>query len=163
MEENDIQLGDSFVQCPHCGSVVCYSQKAGELETLICMSCGFTTTNQMQDGSEAERAVFEKNPSLYKDIRFIDKFGYVWYPAVIAVPDAGMVYVDGTSAKDWQWVSVPNRKLTRHERRSGRYPKDQEYIAITDHLKKFGQDGFVEAMSSIGLFGRASEGESSES
>lgn len=156
MKENT-QIGDTFVECPHCGSSVCYSQKSGDVTTLICMSCGFTTTSEMQDGSEAERKVFEKHPSLYKDLRFIDRFGYVWYPAVVAVPGVGMVYIDGSSTADWQWVSTPSRKLTRHEKRSGRFPKDQEYITILEHSKKFGQDGFVEAMSSLGLFGKVEE------
>ena len=161
MEEN-IQLSDAFVQCPHCGSSVCYSQKTEDGNTtLICMSCGFTTTSELKDGSEAEKKVFERYPSLYKDLRFIDKFGYVWYPAVIAVPGVGMVYIDGSNTADWQWCSVPSRKLTRHEKRSGRYPKDQEFVAITEHTKKFGQDGFAEAMASLGLFGTSEE--SSES
>ena len=162
MEEN-IQLGDSFVQCPHCGSIVCYSQEQDGVTSLVCMSCGFTTTSEMKDGSEAEKKVFERHPSLYRDLRFVDRYGYVWYPSVIAVPDMGMVFVDGSNTKNWQWVSVPVRKLTRHEKRSGRYPKDQEYVTILEHKKQFGQDGFAEAMASIGLFGNQEKEEISES
>lgn len=150
------EISDKFVQCPHCGSELCYSQTVGDVITLTCMSCGFTTTSELLDGSPQEKAIFDRYPSLYKDLRFIDKNGYVWYPAVVTVPGVGMVYIDGSSTKDWQWVSVPARKLTRHEKRSGRYP-NQEYIAMPDCKKAFGQEGFAEAMASLGLFGSAEE------
>ena len=153
------QVADTFVQCPHCGSRLCYSQVVGkteqgeDIETLTCLSCGFTTSNQMLEGSETEKAVSAKHPSLYKDLRFKDVHGFVWYPAVVTAPNVGMVYIDGSSTEDWEWAFTPMRKLTRRERRSGKYG-DQEYISIPVATKKFGQDGgFIKALDWAGLLG----------
>lgn len=161
MEEENVQLSseeqkvkDSFMVCPHCGSQLCYHQDLGEgVETMTCMACGFTTSTLMQDGSDTEKKVSSQYPSLYKDLRFIDPTGLVWYPAVITVPGQGMVYIDGSNAADWQWAATPVRRLSRRERRHGRY-KGQEYIAVPEETKKFGQDGgFVKACAAINLFG----------
>lgn len=148
------EFSDSFIVCPHCGSQLCYHQKLeNEVEAMTCMACGFTTSTLMKEGSETEKAVSEKHPSLYKDLKFVDQFGYVWYPSVVTVPGVGMVYIDGSSKEDWQWAATPMRKLTRHERRHGKYTKGQEYVALPNQTKKFGQSGgFVQACASINLF-----------
>lgn len=146
-------FADSFVECPHCGSQLCYHQNVGDAEALVCMKCGFTTSNLMKEGSETEKAVSGQYPTLYKDLRFVDKFGYVWYPAVVTVPGVGMVYIDGSSTEDWEWAATPMRKLTRKERRSGMYKENQEYLAIPAQTKKFGKDGYILALSSLGLLG----------
>ena len=151
--EPEQQVIDSFVVCPHCGSTLCYHEDQGEgVESMICMHCGFTTTNQMLEGSETEKAVTAKHPSLYKDLKFVDVHGFVWYPAVITVPGTGMVYVDGSSTEDWEWASTPMRKLTRKERRSGRFGQN-EFVAVPNATKHFGKEGFMQAMSSLGLIG----------
>lgn len=148
------QVAKQFVVCPHCGSQLCFHQQVGEnVEAMTCLSCGFTTTNQMLEGSETEKAVSAKHPTLYKDLRFKDVHGFVWYPAVVTVPGVGMAYIDGSSTEDWEWASTPMRKLTRKERRSGRYG-NQEYIAVPSQTKKFGKEGgFVKALDSLGLLG----------
>lgn len=152
------QLVNTFATCPHCGHTLCYHQDMGEgVEAMTCLHCGFTTTNQMQEGSEVEQAVFKRNPRLYRDLRFKDEFGYVWYPAVVTVPEVGMVYIDGTSEENWEWVSTPVRKLTRKERRSGLYKEGSEYIAVPAKTKKFGKDGYIEALASLGLLGEMPE------
>ena len=159
--ENNIQLSEveqlvakSFVVCPHCGSQLCFHQPAGpDTEAMTCLACGFTTTNQMLEGSETEKAVSAKHPTLYKDLRFKDVHGFVWYPAVVTVPGVGMVYIDGSSTEDWEWAFTPMRKLSRKERRSGRYGKN-EYISVPERTQKFGKSGgFVRALDALGVLG----------
>lgn len=152
---NTIQdtIQDSFVECPHCGSKLCYTQTLPDgIETLTCLSCGFTTSNLMKDGSETEVKVREKHPSLYKDLRFVDSHGYVWYPSVVTVPEKGMVYIDGSSTENWQWVLTPFRIVTRRERRLKKLDPSVRFLAAPELTKRFGQDGFVEALSELGLF-----------
>lgn len=146
------EVKDGFVVCPHCGSNMCYKQSVGTESTFLCMTCGFTTTTLMKEGSETEQRVTEKQPQLYKDLKFIDSDGLVWYPSVTAVPEIGIVYVDGTSVEDWNWVGTPFRKLSRHERRHVKQYKGKEYVADSAKTKKYGQDGFMEAAVEIGLF-----------
>lgn len=161
MEENNVQLtateqlvAKSFVVCPHCGSQLCFHQPvAPDTEAMTCLACGFTTTNQMLEGSETEKAVSAKHPTLYKDLRFKDIHGYVWYPAVVTVPGVGMVYIDGSSTEDWEWAFTPMRKLSRKEKRSGRYGKN-EYISMPEQTQRFGKDGgFVKALDALGVLG----------
>jgi len=151
--ETEQEVVNSFVCCPHCGSSLCYHQDEGNgVESMICMQCGFTTTNQMLEGSETEKAVTAKHPTLYKDLKFKDVHGFIWYPSVITIPGVGMVYIDGSSSENWEWTSTPMRSLTRKERRSGKYGKEQ-YIAVPSQTKHFGKDGFVQALNSLGFFG----------
>lgn len=147
-------FSDNFMTCPRCGSKLCYHQKMEDgQEAMTCMACGYTTSTLMQDGSDTEKAVAAKYPTLYKILRFVDPTGLVWYPAVITVPGVGMVYIDGTTAADWQWASTPIRKLSRRERRSGKYGKE-EYIAMPDQTWHHGQEGgFIKACDRIHLFG----------
>lgn len=147
------KFSDSFTVCPHCGSQLCYQQELDEgVKSRTCMACGFTTSNLMKNGSDTEKAVSAKYPTLYKNLRFIDPEGFVWYPAVITVPGVGMVYIDGSSNADWQWASVPMRRLSRRERRHGNF-KGQEYVAAPELTQKHGQDGgFVRACAAINLF-----------
>lgn len=146
------EISNLFVTCPHCGSNLCYHQDMGQgVEAMTCLACGFTTTNQMLEGSPMEKQVTGKHPSLYKDLRFVDVHGFVWYPSVITVPGVGMGYIDGTSKEDWEWVVTPVRKLTRKERRSGRYSKDQEYIAVPQMTKRFGKQGYPQVLSELKL------------
>ena len=153
LSEVDQQVVQAFVMCPHCGSSLCYHQDMGNgVEAMTCLACGFSTTNQMLEGSEVEKATSARQPRLYKDLSYRDVHGFVWYPSVVTVPGVGMVYIDGVSEREWEWVSTPVRKLTRKERRSGRYGKE-EYIAVPEQTKRFGKSGYVQALASLGLIG----------
>lgn len=153
LTEAEQTVANSFVVCPHCESNLCYHQDMGNgVEAMTCLSCGFTTTNQMLKGSETEKAVTAKNPSLYKDLSYTDIHGFVWYPGVVTVPGVGMVYIDGTSKEDWEWVATPFRKLTRRERRSGRFG-NQEYVVVSAQTKRFGKEGYIQALNFLGLVG----------
>lgn len=153
MEENQVQDPQTFfVQCPHCGSQICYKQDVNGVETLTCMSCGFTTSELMKDGSETEVEVRKNHPSLYKDLRFVDEHGYVWYPSVVTVPGVGMAYIDGSDKENWQWVVTPMMLLTRRARRQKHLGKGQKWIAVPEKTLKLGKEGFPEAMAALGLF-----------
>lgn len=145
-------MNDGFSTCPHCGSNMCYIQNVGNEETWMCLSCGFTSTTLMKEGTESEKQVSAKHPSLYKDLKFTDQNGYVWYPAVITVPGKGMVYIDGSDSEQWTWVATPMRKLTFKEQRMKKF-KGQKYIADSKKTKAFGKEGFMEACVSLDLFG----------
>lgn len=145
-------MRDKFVECPRCKSGLCYTQQVGTEETWMCMGCGFTSTTLMKEGSETEKEVTGKQPQLYLDLKFVDEEKYVWYPAVIAVPDRGMVYLDGTSIDNATWVGIPIRTLTRKERRMKEF-KGKEYTLNSAQRKEFGKEGFVEALVELKILG----------
>lgn len=144
-------IKDGFVMCPHCNCNLCYTQNINGEETWMCLGCGYTSTTLMKEGTDTEKQVSSKQPKLYQDLKFVDKDRYVWYPAVMTVPDKGMVYVDGASAKEWQWAATPMRKLTEKEQRMKKY-KNSRYVADTERTKFFGEGGFVQAAEAIGMF-----------
>lgn len=141
---------DGFVECPRCKSKLCYAQQIEGQETWMCLSCGFTSTTLMKEGSETEISVTGRQPQLYKDLRFVDTDGYVWYPAVLAVPEKGMVYMEGTSTEDVEWVGIPIRELTKKEKRMKQYA-GKTFLMDPKNMKRFGRDGFVEAVTELGL------------
>ncbi len=143
-------MQDGMVKCPRCGSQLCYAQRVGDLETWLCMSCGMTSTTLMKEGTDSEKAVTARQPQLYKDLKFVDKDGYVWYPAVITVPEKGMVYLDGTTVDNAEWVGIPFRPLTKKEKRMKQYA-GKNYLLEAANTKHFGRDGFVDALSAMGM------------
>lgn len=148
-----VERKDGFVECPHCGSNMCYAQSVGDQETWMCLTCGFSSTTLMKEGTESEKQVSERQPQLYQDLKFTDRDRYVWYPAVITLPEVGMVYLDGTSKEDCRWASVPFRKITFKERKLKKF-KGQQYVADMQKIQYFSKDnGFIEAAMSIGMFG----------
>lgn len=146
---------DGFTSCPKCGSAMCYVQRLGGVETWICLTCGMTSSTLMKKGSEFEQTITNKQPQIYRDLGFTDKDGYVWYPAVLTVPDKGMVYIDivtdDSGNQTWEWVATPMRKLTPKEKRLKEF-KGKEFTTNIKKTKKFGQNGFTEAAVSLGMF-----------
>lgn len=147
MTEN---IQEGFVTCPRCRSQLCYSQQVGSEETWMCLSCGFTSTTVMKQGTETEKQVSDRQPRLYKELKFVDNDEYVWYPAVLSVPEKGIVYLDGTSVEDSEWVGIPIRELTKKEKRMPQY-KGKKFLLDPKNTQHFGKDGFVLAMGSLGM------------
>lgn len=147
---------DKFEVCPRCGSNMCYVQSLENgTETKLCFTCGFTTNSQMGEGSETEQAVTAKQSQFYRDIKFVDQEGLVWYPATLSTPDKGMIYLDvnkgSTGEAEVSWAATPLRKLTPKEQRSRKY-KGMKYVADTKNTKHFGPCEFMNAAVSLGMF-----------
>lgn len=147
---------DKFEVCPRCGSNMCYVQDLPDgNQTKLCFTCGFTTNTQMKEGSELEQATEAKQAQVYRDLKFVDQTGFVWYPAVFSTPDKGMVYLDINKDEEGKpvlnWAATPMRKLTPKEQRSKKY-RGMKYVADTKATKFFDIYGFMEAALSLGMF-----------
>jgi len=135
---------------------MCYVQDLPDgNQTKLCFTCGFTTNSQMKEGFEMEQTVTAKQSQLYRDIRFIDQEGLIWYPATLSTPDKGMIYLDINKNEEGKpvlnWAATPLRKLTPKEQRSKKY-RGMKYVADTKNTKLFGHMGFMEAATSLGMF-----------
>jgi hypothetical protein len=146
---------DQLVDGPF-GSNACYEQNfeqdGKQITTWLCFGSGFTTSTLMTEGSKPVADLMETSPELYKDLMHIDKDGKVWFPATITLPAKGMVFVDGTNKKDWKWAAVKAIPLTEEEKKSGRFPKDQEFRMDMLNSKKYEQKDFMDACEEIGFF-----------
>lgn len=143
---------EKFVEGPF-GSNACleqtFTQNGTEITTWLCFGSGFTSSTLMTKGSETVTAALEISPELYKDLMFEDKEGKVWLPTTITLPNKGMVFIDGTAKKDWQWASVQAIPLQEGDRKIA---EDQTHKMDMQNIKHFSQGDFMDALEHIGFF-----------
>lgn len=145
-------MKDGFIDCQMCGSKLCYQQVYdSDNFSKTCFSCGMSTNSVMKEGSEADKKSLETTADLYKDLRTVDKDGFVWYPATITLPEKGMVFLDGTSKDDIGWAAVKMSPILKEER--SKFPPGQSHKLDMNTYIKFEKDQFTEAANSIGFFG----------
>lgn len=147
---------DKLVDGPF-GSNACYEQvipgeNNSSITTWLCFGSGFTTSTLMTEGSKPVNDLMETSPELYKDLMHKDKDGRIWVPSTLTLPTKGMVFVDGTNKKDWQWAAVKAIPLTEEEIKSNKFPKDQKFKMDMANGKKFKQGDFMDACEAIGFF-----------
>ena len=141
---------DKLIECKRCGGNACYEQKIDEnTTTWMCMGCGFTTSTLMVKDGEVVNNAIETSPELYKDLMFEDTDKRVWLPATITLPGKGMVFIDGTDKKDWQWAAVKAIPLQEGDKKVS---KDQTHKMDMKNVKHFKQKDFMDALETIGFF-----------
>ena len=146
-------MKDQLVTCKRCNGDACYEQHIDEnTVTWLCMGCGFTTSTLMTEGSKVVRDLEETSPTLYKDLLFIDDNKNVWAPATMTLPEKGMVFLDGTSEKEWKWAAVQAIQITEEERKVKSFPASQTHKMDMSGLKHFGQRDFMDALELIGFY-----------
>ena len=145
-------MTDNLITCPKCKAPEsCYTQPVNEFhKAYLCLSCGFQTNDLMREGEFNFDEYEDSLPELYKDIKYKDEDGRVWYPNVINIESIGTVFANGTSKDEWEWSAILNVPLTDEEKDSTRF-KGKSYKSDSKTLKSFGQDYF-EACDYIGLF-----------
>jgi hypothetical protein len=89
-------------------------------------------------------------PELFKDIKYIDEVGRVWYPNVINIDGKGTVFPNGSSKDNWQWSAIKSVPLTEEDKESPRF-KGKHFKSDSKTLENFGNDYFA-ACDYIGFF-----------
>ena len=146
-------MKDQLTTCKRCQGDACYEQHIDEnTTTWLCLGCGFTTSTVMEKDGQAHKNLLETSPELYKDLLFEDVDKRIWAPATITLPNKGMVFLDGSSDKAWQWGAVQSVPLTEEEIESKKFPEGQETKMDMKNIKYYGQKEFMDAMETIGFF-----------
>lgn len=144
---------DKLTTCRRCSGNACYEQKVNEnLNTWMCMGCGFTTSSELKGDSALVKKTLETSPELYKDLMFEDQEGYRWFPSTITLPGQGMVFIDGTSKTDWKWTAASAVEITDEDRKNKQYPSDQTHRMDMNNIRRFEQKDFMDALETIGFF-----------
>ena len=146
---------DKMVEGPF-GSNACYEQtfqqEGQEIKTWLCFGSGFTTSTLMTKGSKIVQDLVETSPELCKDLLHTDKQDRVWAPATISLPEKGMVFLDGTSKKVWQWAAVKSIPITNEDKEAKKFPEDQTHKMDMANIKHFGQKDFMDALEYIDFY-----------
>lgn len=146
-------MKDQLVECKRCKGNACYEQNIEEnLQTWLCMGCGFTTSTVMNKGGQAHNNLLETSPELYKDLLFEDDTEKIWAPATITLPNKGMVFLDGTSEEQWKWAAVKSIPITEEDRKQKQFPKDQTHKMDMQNMKHFDQKDFMTALEHIDFY-----------
>lgn len=142
---------DQLTICPKCGCDGCYVTPINEVNfNYFCWGCGFQTNDMMKEGEFDFEAYEETIPELYKDIKYVDNKGRVWYPITINLEDKGTVFLNGKTKEEIHWSAIKAIKLTEEEKKQPKF-KGKEYKSDPKSMKHFDSD-FIEACDHIGVF-----------
>lgn len=147
---------ENKIICPWCNQLDCYVEKVLDIESYLCLSCGYTTTSKHIDGSIDLRKWEQTTAELIKKSKKIDTATkLVWYPSVLNFQSKGIIFPDGTNEENWQWrvahvVEVP-------EAEKSKYPipgKEGEFYSTRIDLagsKMFTKADFKNACFELGI------------
>ena len=144
-------LKDNLTICPCGKSDACYESDLGaDYKVSMCYGCGFTTNTLMNPDSEFLTEQLEVLPEIYKDLASVQDDGLTWIPSTINIEDKGMIFIQGTSVDDWNWVACPAKELTEEEKQN--FPDDATYKMDMKNASYFKKRDFMEALDYIGAF-----------
>lgn len=144
-------IKDEMAICPKCGCDGCYTTPLNEVKLkYFCWGCGYETSDFMKEGEFDFVAYEEIIPELYKDIKYTDEQGRVWYPITVNIEDKGTVFMNGASMEHFFWSAIKVVELTEEEKEQPKF-KGKTHKSDAKSLKDFGND-FIEACDYIGLF-----------
>lgn len=90
--------------CPVCLESECYKESFENIDSYLCMNCGYTTTSKHVADSIEIRKWELTTAELIKDSKYVDtNTNLVWYPSVLNFPSKGLIFPDGTNVDDWKW------------------------------------------------------------
>ena len=147
---------DKLEICPCGKSDACYVTEVNQdINNYFCYGCGFQSNSLMREGEEIMEDQLSMLPELYKDLRYEDKTGQVWFPSTVNLPTQGMVFANGSTTKNWKWAAVKAVKVKENEKHKYPIPKKEgqfyEYRMDMTTVKHFKERDFMDALSYIGV------------
>jgi len=150
-------MNPELIDCPCCGSNACSKNPTSDgINVYLCWTCGFTTNDELVEGSDFEKENFEKTAELIKDLKQVHD-GLSWYPKVLNLPDKGMIFPEwNRRVKDWYWAAVQAISMTEDEKE--KYPNPMEpgefygFKMDIANIKHYDKMCFMDAAEKIGLF-----------
>lgn len=111
---------DDKIHCSVCGELDCYKESENNIDSYLCMSCGYTTTSLNKEDSIELRKWEQSTPQLIKKSKWVDpETNLVWYPSVLNFPSIGMIFPDGISEDNWNWrmakaIDIPEEEKSKY-------------------------------------------------
>jgi hypothetical protein len=130
----------------------CVLEEADEqtgVVSMICMETGYTTTDQLVHGSDAQESYESGLTELMKETRIIDAVGLCWYPSFMQLPGA-MIYPDGT-ANEFHYEIAEVVDIVGEDRKNYPVPgKEGEYFTArldVENATQFKMNQFETALN----------------
>lgn len=147
------QNKDTLSTCKRCKSPLCYERHSKGAISWDCLQCGYSTNTLLMINTMSIDEYEKMLPSLFKDIKFIDNDGLVWYPTTVTKEGVGIIFPDGTSKSDWKWavarhVPVLEEEKERFKKKDGTYHK---YKTDMKNVLHFDQQYFSQALEALGF------------
>jgi len=165
-------LEDRLTNCVCCTSNACYESQfklpSGTLKTWLCMTCGFTSNETMEEDSESLKQAEEHTATFIKDLKQIHlSFNgktLAWFPTVITMPDKGMIFPEPIKdTDDWKWTVVKSVPIPEEERKNYPVPDHDIKEGLDTHYKnkmdmenpmRYDKLCFMDAAEELGMFDR---------
>lgn len=143
-------MKEELITCGKCeGNACLHSVNDKNFEVWFCFGCGFTTSSDLVQGSNAVNDFLNTMPELYKDLMFEDG-NKVWIPCTINLPTKGIIFADGTDIHNWIWSVALAVPIPEEEK--FRFSEDQTHKIDFETKKEFKQKDFMEALDYLGFF-----------
>jgi hypothetical protein len=147
-------MKDGLITCPRCTSDACYHIEDNDHHNWFCYGCGFISDSTKTLNSETLEQFEETLPELYKALAYYDSESKTkFFPTAINMPTKGMIFADGTGAKDWKWAAVLAVEIPKEEK--SRFPKGQTHKMDMKTIQHYDERDFMEALDHIGYFSQA--------
>jgi hypothetical protein len=140
-------MTDNLIKCPHCEAEMCYEYHHPQSIQWMCFNCGYGSTSHMVQDSDFVKNSKESLPELIKDLEFIDKDGFVWYPSTLNIPQKGILFPNGGSKDAWGWSVAPLTEITEEEK--PRFPKNQTHKVDLGKIEHFLKESFALAVTKL--------------
>ena len=120
--------------------------------SYLCMESGFTSHEQLIEGSEFQERFESRLTDLMLACKIIDDEDRAWYPTFMQMP-GGMLYSEGNSPQSWQWKVAQVVPIEGDERL--KYPvTGQEGVYHTSRLdvenaKTYDKNDFETALNEL--------------
>jgi hypothetical protein len=123
------QITETTIVSPIDGTENCRQLTVDGQSVYLCYSTGFTSNDQLIAGSDFQSKFEMTMPGWVSALRFTDAEHRCWYPAVVNIPELGMVFpAQIESESDWQWQVAPIITMSETERAAYPIPgSDNEY------------------------------------
>jgi hypothetical protein len=147
-------MSDQLTPCRKCGSPLCYERHVDGIISWDCLQCGFNTNTLLLENTETVLTYESMIPSLFRDIKFIDSDGFVWYPTTVTKEGIGIIFPDGTSKEDWKWAFARHIPVTEEEKARFKKKDEEGYHKFKTDMKNvihFDPQYFSQALEAAGL------------
>jgi hypothetical protein len=146
-------MTETLHKCPKCNiDESCAITPINEFKNAYtCFNCGYATSDLIVEGEFDFDSFEDTLPELYKDIKYKDEQGRVWYPHVVNIEGKGISFINGTSKEDWQWAAIKSVPLSKEDKKNPRF-KGQKYKSDPTTLENFGQNGYFDSLDYLGIF-----------